>query len=171
MNNLHVFLCFTCRHKAHWMHLDRLSPIHAQIITFVKKRKRCSICISCCYLLHMLWKPGTYPDWDAAKRESKFAVDPQSICALMPSQNKIRPFCLFGALQGIRNSLRLRGEKATNGENLLKKILWKRRAEATDELQRKINKIIQSGGEEDTEVWKRVHWHICWKSARAGGVA
>lgn len=38
-------------------------------------------------------------------------------------------------------------------------------------LQRKINKIIQSSGEEDTEVWKRVHCHICWKPARAGGVA
>lgn len=56
MNNLSVFLCFSCRYKTHLMYLDHLLLIHARIITFVVKvrYKMRSLCIHCYYFLPML---------------------------------------------------------------------------------------------------------------------
>lgn len=98
MNNLHGFLCSSCRHKAHWMHLDRLFLIHVQIITFANKisnekvHKYAFVVIIC-----FIWcknQTSIQTEMQLRKVNSQW-VHKASVhsCQLYSlSRNKIRPF-------------------------------------------------------------------------------
>lgn len=164
MNNLNVFLCFSCRYKTRWMYLDHLLLVHAPIITFVVKvrYKMRLFCIHCYYFLHMLQNRHVHTQGRSWEGTSLYSRSSKRLCTHASPTHDLKmksDFCVFRALRRIRNTLRLRGENATNGEvlpmNSAETLSW-----SEEWPMEKINEIIQSSGEEATEAWKRARCHI-----------